>query len=196
MKRWAVFLFPCLLCLGLVSGLATTAGAAAEDLYYRPEAYGLDWTAIKLFAAGAVLLFMELFIPGFGICGISGIVCILASFYFALGGSKDTIPVLAAGVVGLFVIGSLLMKFLPQNPVWKKLALSSKTTELSKAESKEQSSYVGKKGKALSLLRPSGVALIEGKRVDVLTEGEFIPEDSALVVVKVEGRKIFVEEEK
>lgn len=168
---------------------------AAEDLFYHPQDFGLDWTAIKFFALGAGLLLLEFFIPGFGVCGIAGIGCILASFYFALGGSRDTLPVLAGGTILLIVVGGLLMKFLPQNPVWKLFALkSSETNEIPKEKAPEIIP-LGTKGVALSLLRPSGVASLEGKRVDVMTEGEFIPEGSNIIVVKQEGRKIIVEKE-
>jgi membrane-bound serine protease (ClpP class) len=53
-------------------------------------------------------------------------------------------------------------------------------------------SLTGKTGFATSYLRPSGVASIEGKRVDVLTEGDFVPAGSPIRVNRVEGARIFV----
>lgn len=193
MKNLRLFWMPLLLLLGVGLGGAALANAASTDLVYRPDTFGLDWTAIKLFALGAALLFAEFFIPGFGICGISGICCILASFYFALGGSRDTLPVLAGGLVVVLVVGALLMKFLPENPVWKLFALPQSPKD--KVEEVSSTTYLGKTGTALTLLRPSGVVLIDGKRVDALTEGEFIAEGTSIKVVKEEGRKIFVEKE-
>ncbi len=193
MKKGKFILGEMCLILGMLFATSAIAGASPVDLYYRPEYLDLDWTAIKFFCAGAVLLFMELFIPGFGVCGISGLVCILVSFYFGLGGSKDTLPVLAVGVVLLLVVGGLLLKFLPQNPVWRLFMLKNKSEIVSPQEEQSRTSYLGKQGTTLSQLRPSGVAIIEGKRMDVLTEGEFIAANSSVIVVKEEGRKIFVE---
>ena len=45
----------------------------------------------------------------------------------------------------------------------------------------------------LTPLRPSGTARIGGKRVDVVTVGDFIAQNSSVKVVEVEGPKVFVE---
>jgi membrane-bound serine protease (ClpP class) len=59
--------------------------------------------------------------------------------------------------------------------------------------SSDYSSLRGQSGFAASYLRPAGVALIDGRRVDVLTQGEFIPEGTPIRVTRVEGARIFVE---
>jgi len=51
---------------------------------------------------------------------------------------------------------------------------------------------VGKHGTTQSPLRPSGIALIDGKRVDVVSEGEFIDRDTAIEVTHTEGARIVV----
>ena len=51
----------------------------------------------------------------------------------------------------------------------------------------------GMTGVAASFLRPAGVAQIDGKRVDVLTEGEFIAAGTPVRVTRVEGARMFVE---
>ncbi len=50
-----------------------------------------------------------------------------------------------------------------------------------------------RRGVASSYLRPAGVALIGDRRVDVLTEGEFIAAGTPVKVTRVEGARIFVE---
>ena len=57
---------------------------------------------------------------------------------------------------------------------------------------KEFNALTGKSGIALSSLRPAGTALIEGERIDVLTEGEYIEKDTRIRVERVEGNRIFV----
>ena len=47
-------------------------------------------------------------------------------------------------------------------------------------------------GKALTPLRPSGTAVIGGKRIDVVTEGPFIEPGTAVKVVAVEGMRVVV----
>ena len=52
--------------------------------------------------------------------------------------------------------------------------------------------WVGKQGVAISPLRPAGVVEIEGKRLDVVTRGEFLAEGESVRIAQVEGRQIIV----
>ena len=47
-------------------------------------------------------------------------------------------------------------------------------------------------GQALTALRPSGTAVINGKRIDVVTEGPFVEPGTAVKVVEVEGMRVVV----
>jgi len=51
---------------------------------------------------------------------------------------------------------------------------------------------IGHSGTAYSYLRPAGVALVDGRRIDVLTEGEFVTAGTAVRVTRIEGSRIFV----
>ncbi len=53
-------------------------------------------------------------------------------------------------------------------------------------------SYLGKTGDALTPLRPAGVAMVDGDRIDVATEGEFIAAGSKVRVVAKDSRRYFV----
>jgi membrane-bound ClpP family serine protease len=48
------------------------------------------------------------------------------------------------------------------------------------------------KGTALSILRPAGKALIEGRHADVIADGTWIEQNSAIEVIKVSGNRIYV----
>jgi membrane-bound serine protease (ClpP class) len=54
------------------------------------------------------------------------------------------------------------------------------------------SALTGKTGTALTQLRPSGKAKIDGEVYDVITQGDFIPKDAAIKVVKVKNNRIIV----
>ena len=51
---------------------------------------------------------------------------------------------------------------------------------------------LGKSGTAVSPLHPTGAAEIEGQRIDVVTDGEFIVAGSKIHVVSVEGTRVVV----
>ena len=52
--------------------------------------------------------------------------------------------------------------------------------------------WVGKQGVAISPLRPAGVVEIEGKRLDVVTRGEFLAEGESVRIAQVQGRQVIV----
>jgi membrane-bound serine protease (ClpP class) len=56
----------------------------------------------------------------------------------------------------------------------------------------DRRSLIGAAGFATSYLRPAGYAAINGQKVDVLTEGEFVAAGTPIVVTRVEGARIFV----
>jgi len=60
--------------------------------------------------------------------------------------------------------------------------------------SKEFESLLGKKGTTVSALRPSGTALIEDRRIPVVTSGEFVQAGATVVVEEVKGSKVVVRE--
>lgn len=161
------------------------------------------WGEIILFVLGVILLLVEIFlIPGFGIVGTLGIIAIISSFYLSLVGRfvqmTDFISgakVLAISFVLSFVAILLVLRFLPKFTPFQRLVL--KTTE-SETEGYRSSpeyyvSFVGKEGIALTMLRPAGTALIEGEKLSVVTEGDFIEKNTRVRVTEVEGYRVVVD---
>ena len=177
-------------------GIPGTMGLVALSLFFGGHMIaGIgNWLYTVMFVAGIVLLLIEIFvIPGFGIAGISGIALIFISIFLTLGGGVSAIY--AMGVVALVLLVSflVLLFFFPKLPIWKKLGLARR--EMKKegyVAVTEKKHLEGKEGKAITMLRPSGVVEIDGKRYDALTEGEFIERGKKIVVTRVEGGKIFV----
>lgn len=186
-------------------GVPGTAGLIALALFFG-SSYILKLATIVeilMFIAGVVLILLEIFlIPGFGIAGISGIVLIFLSIFLSLIGSEqfltfDAISLaiiqLAFAVVTALVLLFLLAKYLPKSELFNRLVLS----EAEKAEEgyvsvSEEQSLLGKIGVTVSILRPVGIAEIDGKRVEVVSDGEFIKPGTKVKVIKVEGMKVVV----
>jgi len=83
-------------------------------------------------------------------------------------------------------------KIWPENAWMNRLAfVSAQGPEY--VTSRDRSELLGRTGSAASFLRPAGVATIDGQRVDVLTEGEFIASGTPVRVTRVEGARVFVE---
>ena len=54
----------------------------------------------------------------------------------------------------------------------------------------------GEVGKTLTPLRPAGAAMIDGMKIDVMTEGKFVEAGTVVRVIRVSGSSVFVEPEK
>lgn len=186
-------------------GIAGTIGLISLALFFGTN-YILQlaniWE-ILIFIIGLALLLIEIFyIPGFGLAGILGIIMMVGAIFFSLIGDfpivseneiSNALIQLAASLVASVIFLFILWKFLPGVPVWGRLILSTSETQNEGFVSNPDLSFlVGKKGKAISLLRPAGIALIDGKRYDVVSEGEFIKKDEEIIVTEVIGSKIIV----
>jgi membrane-bound serine protease (ClpP class) len=151
------------------------------------------------------LLIVEIFVvPGFGFFGVAGIILIVAGLFLGLLSDfkfidwsiiSTALIQLAASFVLSIIIMFFLSKFLPKTQIWKNLILadnigSGSGYTTSKPEYKE---LVGKVGTALTDLRPSGTMLLENKRIDVVTDGEFIEEGTEIVIIRESGSAVVVE---
>ena len=154
-------------------------------------------TAIVLIALGLILLLVEIFIiPGFGIAGIPGIIFIIAGAVWIAIKTTWQSGLIAAAITIIIVIPVAALAFwlVPRTKIGKTIILSkSERREAGfQAPSEELEELVGKSGTAFSPLRPAGAAIIQGIRVDVVSQGEFIEKDSEIEVVKVEGNRVVV----
>lgn len=148
---------------------------------------------IILISLGFILLLIEVFTPGFSIPGMTGVALLVIGCYKAFALSPFW---------GIFIsVSSLLLvlgffKLFSQSPIWKKIRLESRETkEKGFTSGADLSGLLNKSGVTVGPLRPSGIALIDGKRIDVLAESLFIDKDKKVKVVKVEGNKVIVREE-
>ncbi|MBC7321060.1 ATP-dependent Clp protease proteolytic subunit [bacterium] len=149
--------------------------------------------AILLLIGGIILLLIELHTPGFGIPGITGVTALFISLYMVLGGGINALrSIILASILMLGII-ILFIRYLPESFVWKRIALKEATrTEAGYTVVTIGQDLVGKEGISVTLLRPSGIVEIENRRYDCLTEGEYIPPGTRVIVTRVVGNKIFV----
>jgi membrane-bound serine protease (ClpP class) len=158
-----------------------------------------DWGPIVIFFVGIMLLLIEIFlIPGFGLVGIMGILCILISFFAAFGLENIETAVNVVGLsllVAVTLIILLTVYVLPRSALFKRLTLSTqeKSSEGFTSPRQEDESLLGKTGIAYTPLRPSGAVLIDFKRYDATTKGEFIEKGEEIVVLQLNGFQIVVE---
>lgn len=144
---------------------------------------------ITLFVVGVILLVLETVLPGL-IAGAIGLLCIIAAVirsYIVFGPQTGT-AVLFGTLVGLMIGTMLWLKFFPGSPMGRAFASRSTVGEIRT----ERPELLNQTGVALTPLRPSGTAVINGRRVDVVTEGGMIDRNTPVKVVAIEGMRVVV----
>ena len=180
-----------------------------------------NWVEVALFIVGVLLLLVEIFVlPGFGVVGFLGIICIVFGLFgMLIKNAPGELPwphtspdweLLERNVYGLlggiiaFLIGlPIIARYLPKIPVARRLVLAGPqgplqiemgagwAAAISPAETPVQ---VGQEGVSLNQLRPAGKAEFGNLRLDVVSGGELIEAGRQIVVEVVEGNRIVVRE--
>lgn len=144
---------------------------------------------ITLLVLGGLLLLAETILPGM-VAGIIGAGCLIAGVVegYVQFGEKTGTLILLGVLVGLVVGFSLWAKYFPESRIGKLLVSRRVIGEIGT----EQPELLHQAGTAFTQLRPAGTALINGKRVDVVTEGQLIERGAPIQVVAVEGMRVVV----
>ncbi|HSW29946.1 MAG TPA: NfeD family protein [Longimicrobiales bacterium] len=181
-------------------GIAGVAGLIALTLFFGSHLIvglaGLE--DILIFGAGLVLLGVELFIiPGFGLFGVLGGVAVLGGLFMALLGGLPTTPdftragmVLTTSILIVLVSAWVILRSLPGNSRLARsgvFLLTRTDRDVGFESAPHRTDLVGREGKAITDLRPSGTGLFGDERVDVVSEAEWIPSGSVIRVVSAEG---------
>jgi membrane-bound serine protease (ClpP class) len=157
---------------------------------------------------GVALLLVEIFlIPGFGIVGVLGV---LLMFWALLNAMVDRYPggpwlptfsqfqfpllKLTGSLVVTFFAALFLGRYLPATPLFRRLVLEkAASAETGFQAGRNDASLIGLTGQALSFLRPAGTARFGERKLDVVTQGEYIPAGRTVRIVETHGSRIIVE---
>ncbi|MDR3289222.1 MAG: hypothetical protein LBT22_07325 [Peptococcaceae bacterium] len=150
---------------------------------------------IFLFILGLVLLIMEILLPG-GILGVLGLLALIAGIFLSAESIQQGIYCTLALLLVLAVLLGLSFRFSKTRWLWQRLSLRERQSneEGYVAPKPDYVGYIGKEGRALSLLRPAGTGEFDGERLDVVTEGGFISNGAKIQIIAVEGLRIVVRE--
>ena len=148
----------------------------------------IHFIVILLFLAGFILMLVALFvIPGFGVAEIAALATLGFATYLAFTRLSPLWGVISL-VITITVIVSLFL-YLPKTNSWKQLHLSAQDKSHIASVDPE---LIGKEGETITMLRPVGIAKIDGKKMDVVAEGAFIPEHTQIKVIAVTGNRVVV----
>lgn len=151
--------------------------------------------SIGLFIAGIVLLVLEVVLPGVGFFAIAGSLALFSGIVLASYDTGSGLVSLGIAFVIAIVVVAIVMKIFKHRGVWNKFILKDELkTELGYTSSSTKAHLLGKSGEAVTTLRPSGTALIDDEKVDVVTDGGYIDRGKKIKVTKIEGTRVVVTE--
>src|SRR5438270_1069628 len=171
------------------------------------------WEVVGLFVLGMVLVIIEIlfFAHSTIVFGVLGVFLMLASLFWAMidrypgdtffpTGKALAVPLLNLflALIGAAIVISLLAKYLPKTSIYRRFALmtSNPPGPSLAGVPREFATAIdlspGTEGVSMSILRPSGKARFLDQIIDVVTQGEFIPPNTALTIVRRDGMRVVV----
>ncbi|WP_241158430.1 NfeD family protein [Cohnella candidum] len=178
-------------------GIPGIVGLLAFGLYFFGQSIAgfAGRESIVFFVAGIVLLILEMFMPSFGILGVLGIAGVVYGIVNAAFDTGHALQSLGIAALVAIVIVTIVAYVFRRRGIWNRFILKDQlTTDQGYVPNEPREGLVGEQGIALSTLRPAGVADIAGRRMDVVTSGEFVEHGRRVRVIAVDGTRIVVKE--
>lgn len=149
-------------------------------------------TPIILQLVGVGVIIAEIILPSGGILSILAAGLFGYSIYMVFTDVSTAAGVffVAADIITIPIILIVGLKMLAKSPVTLKKTLSDANGVTSQAP--ELQKYLEKEGVTVTDLRPAGMAMIDGNKVDVVSRGEYIEKDIKVIVSEITGNQIIV----
>jgi membrane-bound serine protease (ClpP class) len=149
--------------------------------------------AVLLLILGLGLIVAEVFFPSFGILAVLATAAIVGSLVMAFQESNAAgVRFLVATVVLVPVVIVLGFKLFPRSPFGKRMVAGGLSFPSQASLDQRDLALVGQDGTIEADCRPAGMARIDGRRVDVVTRGEWIAAGARVRVVEVQGNRVVV----
>ena len=195
-------------------GFPSVIAVGAAILYFAPlyiEGLAAHWE-IALFVLGIILILIELFaFPGFGVCGISGIILAVAGLTMAMVGNfdgdmptfkpddvlKSLLLVILSSSISIGLCLWISSKFYTATIFGNRLSLTAtqQTDEGFVGGQADLKQYIGRQGTAATVLRPSGKIEIDGHLLDAKSNRGFIEKGEQVKITGCSSAQLYVEKE-
>ncbi|CUU46791.1 NfeD family protein [Clostridium beijerinckii] len=152
---------------------------------------------VLLLIIGFGLVLLEMHIPGFGLPGIAGAICLILAVALTAENFAQAL-VMALGILAILgIMLGVVLTFFTKGKLFKPLILpDEQKKEHGYISSSDLDYLLGKTGVAVTDLRPTGSVDIDGVKFDVISEGEYIRKGTNVEIFKVSGVKLLVKKSK
>lgn len=154
-----------------------------------------DWLGIiALYVVGSVILIAELFLPAHGLLGLVGVGVLGYGLY------ETFLLDAAAGLAGLVVLAIILptgliiaVKNWHRMPVGRRISPPNpKLTDKHRMPVDDLKPLIGRRGRSLTLLRPVGTCIFDGRRVECKAEHGMIARNVEVEALRLIDRTLSV----
>lgn len=149
-----------------------------------------------LFIAGVVMIIVEIFfIPGFGMVGLFGIVSVFTGVFMAFPDPHEAVISISISIILTTALLAVFITYFPQSRMFRQVALTAALTAKQGyvgTADESHMKFVGRLGTAVTDLNPAGKIEIGGEKLQVVSDGEFVPKGSQVKVVSAEGNVMTV----
>lgn len=156
---------------------------------------GLLVIGILLLIAGFILVGTEMILPGFGVPGISGIICLVAGILLTADTIEEGLTITLVVIVLLAVMFTIILAMLHMKKIKPPIVLQEELkAEKGYLSSSDLEYLVGKEGVTVTDLRPAGKCNIDGVEFDVRSEGKYIARGSNVRISRIQGNTLIIKE--
>lgn len=149
--------------------------------------------AVILLVVGFVLVVIEMYVPGFGFPGITGIACLIVGVFLKAQNAVEALVMVVVIIALLCIALSISIRSVAKGRLAKsKLVLHETATSAGHIDENDLKYYVGRTGVTKTVLRPAGLGEFEGVKLNIVSDGEFIGAGESVLVTAVEGNRIVV----
>ena len=148
---------------------------------------------IILLVAGFVLAAVELTMPGFGLPGISAIICLIVGIFFIADTIEEGILITVVVIVVLGILMTIIMGLLAKRKIKSPIILDTDVkAEDSHLNSSDLEYLVHREGVAVTDLRPAGRGNFDGIDLDISSDGSYIERGTPVVIDRVSEKRLIV----
>lgn len=148
---------------------------------------------IVVLVIGFVLIGVELVVPGFGVPGIAGIICLVAGIFIVTDSLEEGILVTVVVIVVLGILMAVIMGLMHHRKFRSPIILDDEVrAEDAYLESSDLNYLLDKEGVATTDLRPAGKGDFDGIELDITSEGPYVEKGSRIVISRLSANRLIV----
>lgn len=143
--------------------------------------------------AGFALVAVELVVPGFGLPGVSGIICLIVGIFLIADSIEEGILITVVVIVILGILMTVIMGLLAHRGAKSSIVLDTDVkAEDSYLNSSDMEYLLHREGIAVTDLRPAGKGNFDGIDLHISSDDGYIERGTPVVIHRISEKRLMV----